>query len=94
MQVTKTKWLKQLHPGDFVNATFSGVDDEISVIDGCLERITEDSITINKGLKGSTQSITYGLWQMLSLVCMERDISFVRENNPITELERLTLLLG
>ena len=85
MQVTDTKWLRHLKPGDYVNATFSDIDDQVISCEGKIERITNDSITIGK---------TYGLWQLLSLVCIEKDFSFIRENSVTSDLERLTMLLG
>ena len=82
--------IRNLHPGDMVNATFSNFDDTITAVEGPLDRLTTEYIYITdtKGKKSK-----FGLWQMLSLVCIERDISFLRENNINSAYENLQLLI-
>ena len=83
--------LRILKPGDYVVASYAGPDDAILSAEGKIERITEDYLVI-KSMSGK-HTCKFGLWQLMSLVCMDRDISFIREGDAYTDLERLSLML-
>ena len=94
MKVKDPKNLKALKKGDYVYATFVGVDDEVTAVEGWLQKITDDSILIMTRNPLNGPKLEFGLWQMLSLVCMKKDMSFSREKSVTSELERLAFLLA
>ena len=90
MQVHDLKWIRQIKPGDKVYATFQNVDDEIEAVEGQMVVSDNEFITV----KCHGISKTFGLWQLLSLLCVEKDLSYIRENSVTSDLDRLANLLG
>ena len=85
MQIKSLEKLQKLKKGDQVNATFSDIEGNVIEANGRLEQIDKASITLIDTDSG--QVCEYELWRMLSLVCMERDISFLREGDIMSDLE-------
>ena len=89
MQVTETRWLKSLKPEDKVYATFEHADASIESIEGKVTKIGEDYIRV----KDDSGEKSFSMWQMLSLVCPDKDLSFIREKSAVSDLDRLAMLL-
>ena len=87
MQTTNLEKLLKLKKGDMVNATFSDIEGNVIEANGRLEQISKASISLVDSEMGQVRE--YELWRMLSLVCMERDISFLREGDIMSDLERV-----
>ena len=87
MQTTNLEKLLKLKKGDMVNATFSDIEGNVIEANGRLEQMNKASISLADLETG--QVMEYELWRMLSLVCMERDISFLREGDIMSDLERV-----
>ena len=94
MQATDLKWLKTIKPGDIVMATFQCIDDKVESAEGEVTAINDETIIIDRGKTGRPNKCQYGMWQMLSLVCIEKDFSYIRPGDANTDLDRLAALLG
>lgn len=77
-----------LQKGDYVMATFKGVND-FSEEKGEIEKFNNEEITIKRG----NSKKTYGTWQLTSLICPKKDIHFARETDPYLTLERCLMRL-
>ncbi|MBR6229444.1 MAG: hypothetical protein IKQ97_06885 [Eubacterium sp.] len=91
MQTNNPEKLLKLKKGDLVNATFSDIEGNVIEANGRLEQISKVSIALIDADTGQVRE--YELWRMLSLVCMERDISFLREGDIMSDLERVAYSL-
>lgn len=77
MQITNPEQLQMLSRNDIVHATFSDINGEVVDSNGRIDEVNEISIRIIEEDSGLTRE--FELWRMLSLVCIERDVSFIRE---------------
>ena len=87
MQIKNLQQLQKLKKGDAVDATFSNIEGEVTEAHGRVVEVTNVSIILMEDDTARTKE--YELWRMLSLVCMDRDISFVREGNIMSDLEHV-----
>ena len=105
MQVSTIGQLR-LKPDDEVHVTFVKSvtdDDEIIGIQGKVISFNEESIVIHPqeriktkllGYNSYSNILTIDNWQIMSILCMEKDVTFIRRDRAYIELERMTSLLG
>ncbi len=74
-----------LSRNDIVHATFSDINGEVVDSNGRIDEVNEISIRIIEEDSGLTRE--FELWRMLLLVCIERDVSFIREGTILSDLE-------
>lgn len=65
--------------------SFSDINGEVVDSNGRIDEVNEISIRIIEEDSGLTRE--FELWRMLSLVCIERDVSFIREGTILLDLE-------
>ena len=65
--------------------SFSDINGEVVDSNGRIDEVNEISIRIIEEDSGLTRE--FELWRMLSLVCIERDVSFIREGTILSDLE-------
>ena len=87
MQITSLEQLQKLKKGDLVHTTFSDIAGNVTEAHGRIEAVDRASIRIVD--EDSGQITEYELWRMLSLVCIKRDISFIREGDILSDLEHV-----
>ena len=85
MQITNPEQLQMLSRNDIVHATFSDINGDVVESNGRVDDVNEVSIRIIEDDSGLTKE--FELWRMLSLVCIERDVSFIREGTILSDLE-------
>lgn len=91
MLVKTLDQLQKLNMGDHVHATFSDISGNVTEATGHIDHIDTSTIGIKDQETGQVKE--FALWRMLSLVSIERDISFVREGNIMSDLEHVAFSL-
>ena len=85
--------VKRLEKGDYVYASFARIDRSSDMIEGWLQKVSDESILIRERNPKDGPKVEYGLWQMTSLVCPKKDVSFYRQEDVFLRIDRLSRML-